>query len=245
MNNPIISATTAIVGLLTMHMIALTPVASSADSTGPQPAGSVSPDGKWEFRLAAPNEEQDSRGVFVIAKRGSQETSATLSEQASGSFADNARIVWAPNSKRFAFNYQPGLRDKAVQFFQLEGDEWRELDSPETDDAVTAPIERSMAAQRKKLKLSPKKIGRPIRDGCQVRRWIDPATALLYAFSHETFEIKNELQQVGDACLATLKLDPTGEWKIVRTRLLEGKRTEGLNKEEREELARMEKEADD
>ena len=245
MNNPIISATTAIVGLLTMHMIALTPVASSADSTGPQPAGSVSPDGKWEFRLAAPNEEQDSRGVFVIAKRGSQEKSVALTEEAFGTFADNARIIWAPDSKRFAFNYQPGLRVNAVQFFQLEGDEWRELDSPETDDAVTAPIERSMAAQRKKLKLSPKKIGRPIRDGCEVRRWIGPDTALLHAFSQETFEIKNELEQVGDACFVTLKFDATGEWKVARTRLLEGERTEGLNKEEREELARMEKESDD
>ncbi len=242
MNHPTIRSSTAIVGLLTLSMA---PLAHSANPAAQPAAGSVSPDNKWECRLATADEKQDSDTVFVIAKRGSQEKSVALSEEAFGTFADNARIIWAPDSMRFAFNYQPGLRVHAVQFFQLKGDEWRELDSPETDDAVTAPIERSMAAQKKKLKLSPKKIGRPIRDGCQVRRWIDPATALLYAFSHETFEIKNELEQVGDACFATLKFDTTGKWKIVRTRLLQDKGTEGLNKEEREELATMEKESDD
>ncbi len=243
MNNSPIRISTAIVSLL---MVSMASIAYSSDAT-PQPAaGSISPDEKWECRLAAADEEQGSDSVFFIAERGSQERSVVLSEEATGTWADNARIIWAPDSKRFAFNYQPGFRYKAVQFFQLEGDEWRELDySSETDDAITAPIRRSMAAQRKKLKLSPKKIGRPIDDGCEVWRWIGPDTALLHAFSSETFEIKKELEQVGDACFVTLKFDPTGEWKIVRTRLLEGKRPEGLNKEEREELARMEKESEE
>jgi hypothetical protein len=168
-----------------------------------------------------------------------------LSEEASGTWANNARIIWAPDSKRFAFNYQPGLRVHAVQFFQLDGDEWRELDSPDTNDAVTASIARSMAAQRKKLKLSPKKTGRPISDGCEVRRWIGPDTALLYAFSNETFEIKNELEQVGDACFVTLKFNPSGAWKILRTRMLADKGLAGLTKEEREELARLQKESEE
>lgn len=218
--------------------------AAAARARKAQEQRSVSPDGKWEFRLASPNEGESSDGNFVVAKRGSAEPSVTLSEEASGSFAERANIVWAPDSKRFAFNYAPGLRVRAVQFFQLHGDEWRELDSPDSDDAISAPIERSMAAQRKKLKLSPKKIGRPISDGCQVRKWIDPDTVLLHVFSNETFEIKNELEEVGEACFVTLKFDAAGEWKIARTRLLMGAGVPELNKLEEEELARLEKESD-
>ena len=150
-------------GLLALQIIAFASAASSAENNAPQGPPSVSPDGKWEFRLAAVSEGEESREVFVIAKRSTQEPSVTLSEEAM-SFAEKAKIVWAPDSKRFAFNYQPGLRYSAVQFFQLDGDEWRELNSPGSDDAISAPIERSMAAQRKMLKLSPTKGGRPIAE---------------------------------------------------------------------------------
>ena len=205
---------------------------------------SISPDGKWEFRLTEAKEGGSGYGDFVIAKRGIQETSVALSEEASGAFAKYARVVWAPDSKRFAFNYRPGFRVKAVQFFQLYGDDWRELDSPDSDEAISAPIERSMAAQRKKLKLSPKVSGRPISDGCEVRRWIDPSTALLHAFSQETFEIKNDLEPVGDAGLVTLIFNAAGDWKVARIRLLESTAAPELNKVEQDELAKMEKESD-
>ena len=75
-------------------------------------ARSVSPDGKWEFRGGAAGEQED----FVIAKAGSDETSLVLSEEeyadglaeALGRAPGYANIVWAPDSKRFAFNLQPG-----------------------------------------------------------------------------------------------------------------------------------------
>ncbi len=202
---------------------------------------SVSPDGKWEFRLTVPNEEESTYGNFVVVKHGTAEPSVRLSEEASGSFAEQAKIVWAPDSKRFAFNYAPGLRVRAVQFFQLHGDEWRELASPDSNDEISAPMNRSMAAQRKGLKLSPKTTGRPISDGLKVRRWIDPATALLHAFSHETFAGEDEPEQVGDDYFVTLKFDTSGKWKITRSRPIGDKKGAGLNKDEREELARMEK----
>lgn len=76
------------------------------------PARSVSPDGKWEFRAAAAGEQED----FVIAKAGSVETSLVLSEEeyvdglaeALGRAPGYANIVWAPDSKRFAFNFRAG-----------------------------------------------------------------------------------------------------------------------------------------
>lgn len=209
-----------------------------------QAVNSVSPDGQWELARAAPEDaEQSAWANFVVRKRAHPETSVTLSEEAAGTWEEAARIVWAPDSKRFAFHYQPGLRYRTLQFFQLDRDTWRELDSPDSDDAIKAPIQRSMAAQRKKLKLSPKKIGRPISDSCEVRKWIDSNTVLLLLEENETFEINNELEQVGESCFSTLKFEPGGSWKVIRTRLLSDAKPGALNQGEREELAKMEKES--
>src|SRR6266568_5052420 len=135
-------------------------------------ARSVSPDGKWEFRPAADKQQTEGRGRFVIARVGSGETPFELPEELSGeafgTFADYTKIVWAPDSKRFALNYQPGTRYQTTQLYQLNGDEWTELHWPESDDATTAQLDRSMAAQKKKLKLSPERRGRPIMTTRQV-----------------------------------------------------------------------------
>ncbi|MFL6505697.1 MAG: hypothetical protein ACJ8KC_09800, partial [Candidatus Udaeobacter sp.] len=203
----------------------------------------VSPDGQWALRLIPAAEGKEA--AFVIVKRQTQQTAVTLSEEAAGTFADTARIVWAPDSKRFAFHYKPGLRVQHLQLFQLDGGEWRELDAPHEDDVTDAPIRRSMAAQRKKLKLPPDESGRPISARCEVRRWLDPSTALLFVSQQETFEIKDELEQVGDGCFLTLKFEANGEWKITRTHSLSEQKRTALNKAEQDELAKMAKESEE
>jgi hypothetical protein len=209
-------------------------------------ARSVSPDGKWELRAGAAGEQDD----FVIAKAGSSETSVVLSEEeyadglaeALGRAPSYANIVWAPNSKRFAFNLQPGKAYQTAQFYQLDGDTWRKLDSLESNDATFAPLDRSMARQKKKLKLPREDSGWPIMTSWQVRRWIDPSTALLYAHSEKTFEIKNETESVVASFFFTLKFDPAGKWEIVRTREVPSKGVGGLNAQERKEINRIENE---
>jgi len=214
------------------------------------PARSVSPDGKWEFRAGAAGEQGD----FVIAKAGSVETSLVLSEEeyadglaeALGRAPGYANIVWAPDSKRFAFNLQPGKAYQTVQFYQLDGDTWRKLDSLESNDATFAPLDRSMARQKKtlkkKLKLPPEDQGWPIMTSWQVRKWIEPSTALLYAHSQKNFEIKNETESVRASFFFTLKFDAAGKWEIVRTREVPPKGVDGLNAEERKEINRIENE---
>ena len=214
------------------------------------PARSVSPDGKWEFRAGAAGEQGD----FVIAKAGSVETSLVLSEEeyadglaeALGRAPGYANIVWAPDSKRFAFNLQPGKAYQTVQFYQLDGDTWRKLDSLESNDATFAPLDRSMARQKKtlkkKLKPPPEDQGWPIMTSWQVRKWIDPSTVLLYAHSQKNFEIKNETGSVGASFFFTLKFDAAGKWEIVRTCEVPPKGVDGLNAEERKEINRIENE---
>jgi hypothetical protein len=206
------------------------------------PARSVSPDGRWELRAGPSGEQSD----FVIAKAGSDETSLVLSEEeyadglaeAMGRAPAYANIVWASDSKRFAFNLQPGKGYQTAQLYQLDGNRWRKLDALESNTATTAPLDRSMARQKKKLKQQLW----PFLTSWQVRKWIDSSTALLYAHRAETFEISDETKEVTASFFFTLKFDPAGKWEVIRTREVPPKGVSGLNAEEREEIKRIENE---
>ena len=133
-------------------------------------------------------------------------------------------------------------RYQTAQFYQLDGNTWRKLDSLESNAATFAPLDRSMAREKKKLKLPPEDRGWPIMTSWQVRKWIDSSTALLYAHSEKTFEIKNETESVSASFFFTLKFDAAGKWEMVRTREVPPKGVGGLNAEERKEINRIEKE---
>src|SRR5216117_1803630 len=159
MCNPLVTWTFAAAFLLVA-------TSDSAEEQEKSQARSVSPDGKWEFRGGAAGEQDD----FVIAKAGSDEASLVLSEEeyadglaeALGRAPSYANIVWGPDSKRFAFNLQPGKAYQTVQFYQFDGNTWRKLDSLESNATTTEPLERSMARQKQKLKLPSPDDGWPI-----------------------------------------------------------------------------------
>jgi hypothetical protein len=205
------------------------------------PPRSVSPDGKWELRAGA-TEQND----FAIIKAGSDKPSLVLSEEeyvdglaeALGRAPSYANIVWAPGSKRFAFNLQPVKAYQTVQFYQLNGDTWRKLDSLDSNTATLTPLERSMARLKKKLKLPSPDDGWPTMNSWQVRKWIDSSTALLFAHREKTFEVKKESIRV--AFFFTLKFDAVGKWKVVRAREVPPNGVGGLNAEERKEINRIE-----
>jgi hypothetical protein len=194
---------------------------------------SLSPDKKWEYKLidgqrVAIVEAGTTKIVLDLSTLGATDPAAT-------------EVVWAPDSKRFAFNYQAGTRYQTTTFFQLDGDKWQDLDSAEQDE-TTAPLDRSITAEKKNRKLSPQNQGRSIATTYQIRKWIDSSTALLYARSEKSFAIRNDTESLNATFLFTLKFDPTGNWKIVRTYDLVAKGTSGLNSVEREEVKRIEKE---
>jgi hypothetical protein len=209
---------------------------------------SVSPDGKWEFRPGAAGEQDG----FVIAKAGREQPSLVLSEEeyvdglaeALGRAPGYANIVWATDSKRFAFNLQPGKGYQTAQFYQLDGDKWRKLGSVESHPDATAPLERSITREKKrlkeKLKLAPGDWGWPVMTSWQVRKWIDSNTVLLYAQRSAKFELNNNSKEVNVSFLFTLKFDPAGVWKITRKSEVPEKGVGGLNSEERKEIIRIE-----
>lgn len=221
---------------------------TSQKSAKPQ-ARSVSPDGKWELHAGA-HENDD----FVIAKAGSDETSVVLSEEeyvdglaeAMGRAPDYANIVWAADSKRCAFNFQPSKGFQAAQFYQLDGDQWRKLDAPESHDAMTATLDRSLANQKKKVKekwkLSADDWGWPVMTSWQVRKWVGPSTVLLYARRSAKFDVKGGTEEVNASFFFTLKFDDAGNWKVTRRAEVPATGVSGMDAEERKEINRIENE---
>jgi hypothetical protein len=206
-------------------------VSEAAPTAAPIPY-SISPDKKWEYKLVD--------GSPSIVEAGTTNVVFDLSEGVA--VPEASEVIWSPDSKRFAFNYQAGTRYQTSELYQFDGNEWQELDSPECD-ATNAAGDRSMMAQKKRLKLSPDRPGRSIMTSYLTRKWIDSNTALLYVHKAETFQIKGETEEISAAFFFTLKFDPEGKWKIVRTTDLQAKG--GLNKVEKEESDKLDKEPEE
>ena len=170
----------------------------------------------------------------------------TDSQKRLGRAPGYANVVWAPDSKRFAFNLQPGKGFQTTQFYQLDGNTWRKLDPPEAHAATTAPLDCSMTNQKKKvkkkLKLSADDWGWPRMTSWQVRRWIDSSTVLLYAHRSAEFDLKNDTEEVNVSFFFTLKFDHAGNWKVTRKFEVPEKGVGGLDAEERKEINRIEDE---
>jgi len=173
----------------------------------------VSPDKRWEYQCSAHG--YDAR----IVKTGTSQTALDLSEQVR-EFGDEARIIWAPDSKRFALNYTEGARARAdaTALYQLRGDKWVQLRSPVTDE-TTEPVERAHDAQLRKMQLYPGHIWHSE----QVRKWTDGNTALLYS---EVSVMGEEDPRWVTTFLFTLKFDARGNWKIVKSHQMSDKEIE-------------------
>jgi sugar lactone lactonase YvrE len=181
------------------------------------PKGATSPDKLWEYRWPSGK----SPGIL---KAGTTQTVLDLSEdlKVAPPFATEAMVVWAPDSKRFAFNYHTDRGHFTTALYQLRGDKWVALRSPETDE-TDKPLERVMAAELRNLGLPPKADRQSLSDFRSVREvleWADPNTVILNCSSSGALQSKNEGEgrnHVAADFLLTLKFDAKGNWKIVKT----------------------------
>ncbi|HMF45383.1 MAG TPA: NHL repeat-containing protein [Candidatus Udaeobacter sp.] len=181
------------------------------------PKGATSPDNQWEYRWPAGKSP-------VILKAGTTHAVLDLSKdlKVAPPFATEAMVVWAPDSNRFAFNFHTGSRHFTTALYQLRGDKWVALRSPETDE-TNKPLERVMAAQLRELGLPPKTDRQSLSDFMsvrEVREWIGPNTVILNCSSSGAAQSKNESEgrnHVAADFLLTLKFDAKGNWKIVKT----------------------------
>jgi hypothetical protein len=169
----------------------------------------LSPDKQWEYK----------GGEIVTA--GATQVVLDLDQELEV-YGPETEIVWAPDSKRFGFNYSPlhahHTTYETVAFYQLRDDKWVALHSP-----VDKASERAQLVQLAKDYL-PKSANAghcaPSRDDLKVRKWTDAKTAILYA---PCYSRSGELES---AFLFTLKFDDAGNWKIVKTHQMSKKELE-------------------
>jgi hypothetical protein len=178
--------------------------------------GSVSPDKQWEYRC------EDGHWPEIV-KAGTTQMVLDLLADQSVPHGDNAEVVWAPDSKRFAFNYSPPHRPhssfETIALYQLQGEKWIALHLP-----VDEASERAQAAQLAHVpKSRDPRHAELLRDILKVRSWTDANTAILYAYSRW---VGSGSRDTKAAFLFTLKFDAEGKSKIVKTQRVPDKEIE-------------------
>jgi hypothetical protein len=203
--------------LHTVFALALFSAVSPAQEGTPEQQRPYSPDKKWEFRSD------------TIVRAGATEPALKLSDKCGGANGGWEPPLWSPDSKRFALNAPDQGRYQPTSFYQLNGDEWKELPPP--PDAISDVLDKVVFARMKKMGLLPKKtpirlISNPIR----TIQWTDPDTALVYASDVEAVKDDPDRGFFEASFLFTLKFDQSGQCKIVKSQRLSDKEREKYKK---------------
>ena len=203
--------------LHTVFALAIFSAVSPAQEDKPEQQRSYSPDKKWEFRSD------------TIVRAGATEPALQLSDKCGGANGECEPPLWSPDSKRFALNAPDQGRYQPTSFYQLNGDEWKELPPP--PDAISDVLDKVIFARMKKMGLLPKKtpirlISNPIR----TIQWTDPDTALVYASDVEAVKDDPDRGFFEASFLFTLKFDQSGQCKIVKSQRLSDKEREKYKK---------------
>ena len=197
--------------------LAIFSAVSPAQEEKPEQQRSYSPDKKWEFRSD------------TIVRTGATEPALHLPDKCGGANGECEPPLWSPDSKRFALNAPDQGRYQLTSFYQLNGDEWKELPPP--PDAIGEVLIKVILARMKKMGLRPEKtpirlISNPIR----TIRWTDPDTALVYAADVEGVKDDPDRGFFEAFFLFTLKFDQSGQCKIVKSQRLSDKEREKYKK---------------
>ncbi len=194
--------------LILFICIALLTVRAVDSGTNEEPF--LSPDNQWEYRYS------EVIGAGIV-KAGTNQIVLDLSDDVPR--PEDAKVVWAPDSKRFAFNHSPPHAShtsyETTTLYQLRGDRWVSLDSlveQSSDRAQLAQLAREDAPKNARLRRI--WASQPTRDILRVREWPDANTAIFYAYAAWD---RNGRDQGEAAFLFTVKFDADGKLKLTRT----------------------------
>ncbi len=173
-----------------------------------------SPDKKWEYRVV------EDKPVIVKAPAGEM---ALDFDVGTALATETGRVVWAPDSRRLAFNFRAGGHYYTCALYELVGEEWKLLPSLEENaPEVSKMIERSERRDRKALGLTKDAHSRSVHDEWKVVRWLDQDTFEAYAASESTVVMKKkgeeDLETISGQVVFTVKCDNRGGWNIRRLR---------------------------
>lgn len=193
---------------------------------------SLSPDKQWEYRL--------SQDRVVLVKAGSEEPVIDLAEGIGGLALGGGKVVWAPNSRRFAFNTQKGGKYYGSDLYELKGATWEKLPQLESIETNAEPVHqliaRSLAKERKRLGVT-KDAGDYVITQWRVGRWLDNDT--FEAYASETRRVKlresdEEPKYFGCTALFRAKCDNRGGWKVTTSRVLSNIESRKINERDSE-----------
>jgi hypothetical protein len=143
-----------------------------AEETAPDQPRFPSPDKKWEFRVI--------NNTAVLVSAGSTTPALALSEEGDSLRIETAKLVWAPDSRRFALNYGSGGKYYTCDLYELAGTNWKQLPSlVDKAMAVHQLIGRALTKELKRLH-SKKDALNSVMTTWKVLRWIDNDTLEAY-----------------------------------------------------------------
>jgi hypothetical protein len=145
------------------------------------------------------------------------------------SAAEPGDIIWAPDSRRFVFNYRASLRSHTCAAYELTGSAWQLLpDFEENAEAVQEAVEAAKLGRIKRLGFPADSDQRRIGENWRGRRWIDNNTLELFAYS--AVNVENE--PASGAILFRVRCDDRGGWKIISQRPVAESQVEKLLSDE-------------
>jgi hypothetical protein len=194
---------------------------------------SFSPDKNWEYRVSG--------DTGTLVKAGDDKPAVNLSgseEEGSPLKTKTGWLVWAPDSRRFAFNYRSGGKYYTFDLYALAGTTWKKLpDVGDNDAPVVEMIKRSKQKQLKRLKAKKDAPQNSVMETWRVLRWLTNDTFQAFAASEARVDLdenSGDHEYFGASVLFTGKCNNRGSWKVATTRLLSAAEVEKIYKEEDE-----------
>ena len=202
------------------------PVKAQQSASTSEDIGLVSPDKQWEYK--APSGDEDAR----IVKAGSNDIAVSLVDDCDIG-CEHASVLWAPDSKRFAFNRGDG-KERLTSVYELREGKWQKLQSLGEDDTISRRTYDIVEAQAKRKGLPKKTFLHMQWSTARAIKWIDASTLTIY--SELAMRVhRRDGEDVGEGygadVLFTIKFDGAGKWKIVKTHQMSEKEAEKYEQE--------------
>jgi hypothetical protein len=197
------------------------------------PGKNLSPDGKWKYDC---RESIKYECLAEVVNAATNEVAVDLDGDLNvyGKYSKRSNLVWAPDSKRFAFNFPgpaPHAFYESVAFYQLRSDNWVLLQSLAKTNPVSKAISRAidarLAAERTKKHLKAKATSAS-DVVTKVHEWSDPDTVIIYAYEEDG---EASGQTVRADFLFTVKIDDAGKFKLVKTQQLSEEESQKYQKD--------------
>jgi DNA-binding beta-propeller fold protein YncE len=185
---------------------------------------SLPPDSQWEYRTGLENNAPG------IVKAGAGESALDLSEDCDIG-CSHAKVLWAPNSKLFAFVRGDG-KERLTSVYQLREGKWVRLKSLGDDDEIMKRANSIVDAQAKKHELPKNSFLHQQFWTVEADRWIDTSTLTVHAsLAMQVHRNNGEFVDLGFGTdlLFTLRFDDVGSYKIVKTHQLSEKEAQKFN----------------